>query len=183
MRTGTGSGGGKLGHATCPACLASHAPLAAASFAGAVLGWRRRGAFYLHAVSFQPWLLALQRGGREKSSLINPLTVWTTSRTWEQGSTPYPAISGFSSLLLLKNVVLGEINPSASRAALRRSAENSHLSITLKYRLNLSIDCELFMIYSHQHLPQGEPGSVGPTRNLFHDPTRSASDIRISLRW
>ena len=62
----------EAGHATCPACLASHAPLAAASFAGAVFGGRRRTAFYLHAISCQPRLLALQRGGREKSSLINP---------------------------------------------------------------------------------------------------------------
>jgi len=62
----------EAGHATCPACLASHAPLAAASFAGAVFGWRRRTAFYLHAVSYQARLLALQRGGRKRSSLINP---------------------------------------------------------------------------------------------------------------
>ena len=62
----------EAGHATGPACLASHAPLAAASFAGAVFGWRRPTAFYLHAVSCQAWLLALQHGDRERSSLINP---------------------------------------------------------------------------------------------------------------
>jgi hypothetical protein len=54
-----------------PRLPASHAPLAAASFAGAVLAWRRRNALDLHAISCQACLLALQRGGREKSSLIS----------------------------------------------------------------------------------------------------------------
>ena len=54
-----------------PRLPASHAPLAAASFAGAVFGWRRRNALDLHAISCHAWLLALQRGGREKSSLIS----------------------------------------------------------------------------------------------------------------
>ena len=166
-----------------PRLPASHAPLAAASFAGAVFGWRRRNAFDLHAISCQAWLLALHRGGREKSSLINP--PYCLDHLAHMGTREHTVPREFGNYL--SDISAGMwfwAKPTRLRVErLCADPRTTHISsITLKYRLNLSIDCELFTIYSHRHLPQGEPGSVGPTRNLFHDPTRSASDICIALR-
>jgi hypothetical protein len=65
-------------------------------------------------------LLALHHQGQEKTPLVKTSDRLDNLRAnGNLASTPYPAISGFISLVLLKNVVLGEINPSASRAALR----------------------------------------------------------------
>jgi len=84
------------------------------------------------------------------SRLTEPRDLLIIGKTRTNGnlaSTPYPANSGGKFLIFIQNSVLGGINPSASRAGLRRVVDNSRSHKVMKSDDNLQSTSELFAIH------------------------------------
>lgn len=87
----------KAWHATCPAYFASHAPLAAASFAGAAfcLGYPR--ASHLLLLTCRHPLLALHHQGQEKTPLVKTSDRLDNPRAYgNKGAHPTPRFRDLS---------------------------------------------------------------------------------------